>query len=249
MFDYLANPSRFLRLSDRLFMPVGVITCICLAYGLYLGLFASPADYQQGDTVRIIYIHVPAAWLALFGYVGLGLCGLFYVVWRHPLADIAARAIAPVGAVFALLTLITGALWGKPMWGAWWVWDARLTSMLILFFFYVAVIALANGFDRVERGSRPAALLALVGVLNVPIVKFSVDWWNTLHQPASLIRSGGVSVDPAMLTPLLLMLGGFHLYFAAVVILRMKTLLIERRITSLQLRHSGQPAAASEVGQ
>ena len=145
MFDYLANPSRFLRLSDRLFMPVGVITCICLAYGLYLGLFASPADYQQGDTVRIIYIHVPSAWLALFGYVGLGLCGLFYVVWRHPLADIAARAIAPVGAVFALLTLTTGALWGKPMWGAWWVWDARLTSMLILFFFYLGVIALANG--------------------------------------------------------------------------------------------------------
>lgn len=249
MFDYLANPSRFLRLSNRLFMPVGVITCICLAYGLYLGLFASPADYQQGDTVRIIYIHVPAAWLALFGYVGLGLCGLFYVVWRHPLADIAARAIAPVGAVFALLTLITGALWGKPMWGAWWVWDARLTSMLILFFFYVAVIALANGFDRVERGSRPAALLALVGVLNVPIVKFSVDWWNTLHQPASLIRSGGVSVDPAMLTPLLLMLGGFHLYFAAVVILRMKTLLIERRITSLQLRQNRTPAPASETGQ
>lgn len=195
MFDYLANPSRFLRLSNRLFMPIGVITCICLAYGLYLGLFASPADYQQGDTVRIIYIHVPAAWLALFGYVGLGLCGLFYVVWRHPLADIAARAIAPVGAVFALLTLITGALWGKPMWGAWWVWDARLTSMLILFFFYLGVIALANGFDRPERGSRPAALLAMVGVINVPIVKFSVDWWNTLHQPASLLRSGGPAVD------------------------------------------------------
>ena len=128
MFDYLANPSRFTRLSDRLFMPISIITVICLGAGLYLGLFASPADYQQGDTVRIIYIHVPAAWLALFGYVGLGLCGLFYIVWRHPLADIAARAIAPVGAVFALLTLITGALWGKPMWGAWWVWDARLTS-------------------------------------------------------------------------------------------------------------------------
>ena len=157
--------------------------------------------------------------------------------------------MAPVGAVFAMLTLVTGSLWGKPMWGAWWVWDARLTSMLILFFFYVAVIALANGFDRVERGSRPAALLALVGVLNVPIVKFSVDWWNTLHQPASLIRSGGVSVDPAMLTPLLLMLGGFHLYFAAVVILRMKTLLIERRITSLQLRQNRTPAPASETGQ
>ena len=236
MFDYLANPSRFVRLSNRLYMPVGVITCICLAYGLYLGLFASPADYQQGDTVRIIYIHVPAAWLALFGYVGLGLCGLFYVVWRHPLADIAARAIAPVGAVFALLTLITGALWGKPMWGAWWVWDARRAAMVSLFFFYLGVIALANGFDRPERGSRPAALLAMVGVINVPIVKFSVDWWNTLHQPASLLRSGGPAVDSSMLTPLLLMLVGAHGYFSLVVILRMRALLAERRLTALRLR-------------
>ena len=236
MFDYLANPSRFTRLSDRLFMPVSIITVICLGYGLYLGLFASPADYQQGDTVRIIYIHVPAAWLALFGYVGLGLCGLFYIVWRHPLADIAARAIAPVGAVFALLTLITGALWGKPMWGAWWVWDARLTSMLILFFFYLGVIALANGFDRPERGSRPAALLAMVGVINVPIVKFSVDWWNTLHQPASLLRSGGPAIDSSMLTPLVLMLIGTHGYFVIVVILRMRALLTERRLTAIRLR-------------
>ena len=243
MFDYFANPTRFVRIADALFWPLVVVASGLLMAGLYYGLIASPADYQQGDTVRIMYVHVPAAWLATLGYVAMGICALFYIVWRHPLADVALRAMAPVGAVFAMLTLVTGSLWGKPMWGAWWVWDARLTSMLILFFFYVAVIALANGFDRVERGSRPAALLALVGGLNVPIVKFSVDWWNTLHQPASLIRSGGVSVDPAMLTPLLLMLGGFHLYFAAVVILRMKTLLIERRITSLQLRHSRQPAA------
>ena len=249
MFDYFANPTRFVRIADTLFWPLVFVASGLLMAGLYYGLIASPADYQQGDTVRIMYVHVPAAWLATLGYVAMGICALFYIVWRHPLADVALRAMAPVGAVFAMLTLVTGSLWGKPMWGAWWVWDARLTSMLILFFFYVAVIALANGFDRVERGSRPAALLALVGVLNVPIVKFSVDWWNTLHQPASLIRSGGVSVDPAMLAPLLLMLGGFHLYFAAVVILRMKTLLIERRITSLQLRHSRQPAAASEAKQ
>ena len=236
MFDYLANPSRFTRLSDRLFMPISIITVICLGAGLYLGLFASPADYQQGDTVRIIYIHVPAAWLALFGYVGLGLCGLFYIVWRHPLADIAARAIAPVGAVFALLTLITGALWGKPMWGAWWVWDARLTSMLILFFFYLGFIALANGFDRPERGSRPASLLAMVGVINVPIVKFSVDWWNTLHQPASILRSGGPAIDSSMLTPLVLTLIGAHGYFVIVVILRMRALLAERRLAAIRLR-------------
>ena len=249
MFDYFANPTRFVRIADALFWPLVVVASGLLIAGLYYGLIASPADYQQGDTVRIMYVHVPAAWLATLGYLAMGICALFYIVWRHPLADVTLRAMAPVGAVFAMLTLVTGSLWGKPMWGAWWVWDARLTSMLVLFFFYVAVIALANGFDRVERGSRPAALLALVGVLNVPIVKFSVDWWNTLHQPASLIRSDGVSVDPAMLTPLLLMLGGFHLYFAAVIILRIKTLLIERRITSLQLRDNRQPTSANEVGQ
>ena len=236
MFDYLANPTRFMRLADLLIVPMAALAALLLAAGLYLGLLASPPDYQQGDTVRIMYVHVPAAWLATLGYVALGLCGLFYIVWRHPLADIALRAMAPVGALFAFLTLVTGALWGKPMWGAWWVWDARLTSMLILFFFYIAVIALTNAFDTPERGSRPAAILALVGLVNVPIVKFSVDWWNTLHQPASLVRSGGVSIDPMMLTPLLLMLAGTHLFFAVVVILRMKALLAERRIAALQLR-------------
>ena len=238
MFDYLANPTRFMRIAERLFWPMAVLAGGLIAAGLYYGLLASPPDYQQGDTVRIMYVHVPAAWLATLGYVALGLCGLFYVVWRHPLADIALRAMAPAGAMFAFLTLITGAFWGKPMWGAWWVWDARLTSMLILFFFYLGVIALANGFDQAERGSRPAALLALVGLVNVPIVKFSVDWWNTLHQPASLLRSGGVSIDQAMLLPLLLMLAGMHLYFAVIVILRMKALLAERRITSLELRQA-----------
>jgi heme exporter protein C len=239
MFDYFANPSRFMRIANRLLLPLVILSLTTGAIGLYFGLFVAPADYQQGDTVRIIYIHVPSAWLALFGYVGLGLCGLFYVVWRHPLADIAARAIAPVGAVFALLTLVTGALWGKPMWGAWWVWDARLTSMLILFFFYLGFIALANGFDRAERGSRPAALLALVGMINVPIVKFSVDWWNTLHQPASLLRSGGPAIDSSMLTPLILTLIAAHAYFAILVILRMRALLTERRLAALMLRPGG----------
>lgn len=236
MFDYLANPTRFMRIADALLRPLAVLGLLLIAGGLYYGLIASPADYQQGETVRIMYVHVPAAWLASMGYVALGLCGLFYVIWRHPLADIALRAIAPVGALFAFLTLFTGAFWGKPMWGAWWVWDARLTSMLILFFFYLGVMALADGFDRRERGSKPAALLAIVGLINVPIVKFSVDWWNTLHQPASLLRSGGVAIDGTMLTPLLLMLGGLHCYFAVIVIWRMKTQLAERRIRTIQLR-------------
>ena len=238
MFDYLANPARFMRIADRLFWPLVVIDTALIGAGLYYGLLNSPPDYQQGETVRIMYVHVPAAWIATLGYVALGLCGLFYLVWRHPLADVALQAMAPAGAMFAFLTLVTGAFWGKPMWGAWWVWDARLTSMLILLFFYLGVIALANGFDQPERGSRPAALLALVGVINVPIVKFSVDWWNTLHQPASLLRSGGVSIDQAMLVPLLLMLAGMHCYFAVIVILRMKAILAERRLTSLQLRQA-----------
>ena len=236
MFDYLANPARFMRIADRLFWPRVVIATGLIRAGLFYGLLNSPPDYQQGETVRIMYVHVPAAWIATLGYVALGLCGLFYIVWRHPLADVALRAMAPAGAMFAFLTLVTGAFWGKPMWGAWWVWDARLTSMLILLFFYLGVIALANGFDQPERGSRPAALLALVGVINVPIVKFSVDWWNTLHQPASLLRSGGVSIDQAMLVPLLFMLVGMNCYFAVIVILRMKAILAERRLTSLQLR-------------
>ena len=238
MFDYLANPARFMRIADRLFWPLVVSATVLIGAGLYYGLLNSPPDYQQGETVRIMYVHVPAAWIATLGYVALGLCGLFYIVWRHPLADVALRAMAPAGAMFAFLTLVTGAFWGKPMWGAWWVWDARLTSMLILLFFYLGVIALANGFDQPERGSRPAALLALVGVINVPIVKFSVDWWNTLHQPASLLRSDGVSIDQAMLVPLLLMLAGMHCYFAVIVILRMKAILAERRLTSLQLRQA-----------
>ena len=239
MLDYLANPSRFMRFANRMLLPLVMISSVSAAIGLYLGLFVSPADYQQGDTVRIIYIHVPAAWIALLGYVGLGLCSLFYIVWRHPLADVAARAIAPVGTVFAFLTLVTGALWGKPMWGTWWVWDARLTSMLILFFFYLGFMALANGFERTERGSRPAALLALVGLINVPIVKFSVDWWNTLHQPASLLRRGGPAIDPSMLTPLVFTLIAAHAYFAIVVILRMRALVAERRVAKLTLRPKG----------
>ena len=235
MFDYLANPARFMRIADRLFWPLVVIATGLIGAGLYYGLLNSPADYQQGETVRIMYVHVPAAWIATLGYVALGLCGLFYIVWRHPLADVALRAMAPAGAMFAFLTLVTGAFWGKPMWGSWWVWDARLTSMLILLFFYLGVIALANGFDQPERGSRPAALLALVGVINVPIIKFSVDWWNTLHQPASVLKIDGPAIDPSMLLPLFLMAGGMKAYFLAVVILRMRARLLARRVRALRL--------------
>ena len=229
MFDFFANPTRFQRIASAILPLLKLVTVISFACGLYWGLVTSPADYQQGDTVRIMYIHVPVAWLASSSYFILALCGLFYLVWRHPLADIGARAVAPVGALFAALTLITGALWGKPTWGTYWVWDARLTSMLVLFFFFVAYMALAGGFETRARGAKPAAILALVGAVNLPIVKFSVDWWNTLHQPASILRSGGVSIDASMLWPLMAMFIAFQCFFIVIVLMRMLRFLAEMR--------------------
>ena len=238
MFDYLANPTRFRKITTAI-LPVAVlVSAIALAFGLYLAFLASPADYQQGETVRIMYIHVPAAWMAMMCYLLMALSAVFYLVWRHPLADIGARAMALPGAGFALITLLTGSFWGRPMWGTWWVWDARLTSMLILFFLYLGYMALADGFERAERGSKPASLLMLVGVINLPIIKFSVDWWNTLHQGSSLLRLDGPSIDPAMLKPLLIMALAMLGWFIAITILRMNTLIIRRRITNLESRKS-----------
>ncbi|MFH1807061.1 MAG: heme ABC transporter permease [Pseudomonadota bacterium] len=230
-----AKPSVFLKLADTLMPWMIAITVITGGAGLYLGLFWSPADYQQGDTVRIMYIHVPTAWMGLFCYVGMAICGAMSLIWKHPLADIAARATAPVGAMFTALCLITGSLWGEPMWGTWWVWDARLTSMLILLFLYLGYMALVNAFDDPERGSKAGSALALVGVVNVPIVKFSVDWWNTLHQPASVARMDGPSIDPSMLWPLMLMAVAFTSYYFIILAIRVRSELNERRIRALQL--------------
>jgi heme exporter protein C len=238
MFDYLANPTRFRKITTAIFPVAVLVSAIALTFGLYLAFFASPADYQQGDTVRIMYIHVPAAWMAMMCYLLMALSAVFYLVWRHPLADIGARAMALPGAGFALITLLTGSFWGRPMWGTWWVWDARLTSMLILFFLYLGYMALADGFERAERGSKPASLLLLVGVINLPIIKFSVDWWNTLHQGSSVLRLDGPSIDPAMLKPLLIMALAMLGWFIAITILRMNTLIIRRRITNLESRKS-----------
>ena len=202
--------------------------------GLWLALGRSPADYQQGETVRIMYIHVPSAWMALFVYSCVAVASAAALIWRHPLADVAARAASPVGACFTFLALATGSLWGKPMWGTWWVWDARLTSVLILFFLYLAHMALARAFDDPVRGARAAAILALAGAVNVPIIKFSVDWWNTLHQPASVIRMDGPSIDPAMLLPLLLMAVGFTTFFVVVLILGMRAELVTAKLRAAQ---------------
>jgi heme exporter protein C len=238
MFDYLANPTRFRKITSAIFPVAVLVSAVALTLGLYLAFFASPADYQQGDTVRIMYIHVPAAWMAMMCYLLMALSAVFYLVWRHPLADIGARAMALPGAGFALITLLTGSFWGRPMWGTWWVWDARLTSMLILFFLYLGYMALADGFERAERGSKPASLLLLVGVINLPIIKFSVDWWNTLHQGSSVLRLDGPSIDPTMLKPLLIMALAMLGWFIAITILRMNTLIIRRRITNLESRKS-----------
>lgn len=230
-----ANPARFMRLSAVLMPWCGWGAAILLALGLYLALFVAPPDYQQGEAVRIMFVHVPAAWMASFVYGFMALTSAVALIWRHPLADLGAQAAAPLGAGFTLLCLVTGSLWGEPMWGTWWVWDARLTSVLVLFFLYLGYIALVNAFDDPTRGARAGAILALVGVVNLPIIKFSVDWWNTLHQPASVFRMGGPSIDRSMLIPLLVMALGFTLYFAAVLMLRIRTAILERKLRAVRL--------------
>ena len=210
-------------------VPALLVTAIGLAWGLFL----APADWQQGDAFRIIYVHVPAAWLASAGYGALALCSIASIIWRHPLADLAAAEIGPVGAAFAALCLISGSLWGKPMWGAWWVWDARLTSVLVLFFLYLGHIALIRAFDDPQRGYRAAAILALVGAVDLPIIKFSVNWWNTLHQPATITLTGAPTMALDMLWPLLVCAIGYTFVFAAIVTAQLRAAVMERRISGL----------------
>ena len=231
----LANPGRFLRLADAVLPWTAGLTLLTLAAGLVGALVFTPADYQQGESVKIMYVHVPAAWMALFIYTCIAVASAAALVWRHPVADLAARAASPVGAAFTFLALVTGALWGKPMWGTWWVWDARLTSVLVLFFLYLGHMAIANAFEEPARGRRAAAILALVGFVNVPIIKFSVDWWNTLHQPASVSRIGVPAIHASMLWPLLVMAVGFTLFFVTLLLVRMKAELLSARLRNLRL--------------
>ena len=236
MFDWLANPNRFNKITEKIQPYILLIAITTLISGLYFGLYDSPKDYQQGDAVRIMYVHVPSAWLASFLYFSLAISCVFYLVWKHPLADLVSSSIAPIGALFSALTLVTGSLWGKPMWGTWWVWDARLTSMLVLFFFYLGYILLSNAFERKIDGSKTASVLAIVGLINLPIVKFSVDWWHTLHQPASIIKIGGPSIDDKMLLPLILMIFALSFFSIYMVILNVKTKLIEKKCEALLLK-------------
>ena len=239
-----ANPTRFMQISDAVLPWLVAATLLLFAVGLYLALVVAPPDYQQGETVRIMFIHVPAAWLAMAIYTVIAAASIGSLIWRHPLADVAAKVAAPIGACFTALALITGMLWGKPMWGAYWVWDARLTSVLILFFLYLGLIALWQAIDEPSRAGRVAAILAIVGFVNVPIIKFSVDWWNTLHQSASIVRIDGPAIHPSILMPLLVMAVAFTCLFVVLQLLSMKAEILRRRVAALQ---AGRVARAVEA--
>jgi heme exporter protein C len=234
-----ANPTRFLKMANAALPYVWAVTALLFAIGLYGALLSAPADYQQGETVRIMFVHVPAAWMALFVYTVMALASALAIVFRHPLADVAAKAAAPIGAVFCFLALATGSLWGKPMWGAWWVWDARLTSMFVLMLLYVGYIAIWQAIEEPGRAALIARIVALVGFVNIPIIKFSVDWWNSLHQPASVFRMGGPTIDRSMLWPLLVMGLAYTFLFLALHLVSIRSEITERKLRNLRIARSG----------
>jgi heme exporter protein C len=238
-----ANPTEFLKLEAKLTPWFASVAAVSICIGL-VGASQAPPDYQQGETVLIMYLHVPAAWLSMFIYMVMSCAALGTLVWRHPLADAAQKAAAPLGAGFTLICLATGSLWGRPMWGTWWVWDARLTSVLVLFLFYLGLVALWRAIEEPSRAARAAGILTLVGVVDIPIIKYSVDWWNTLHQPASVFRMGGPTIALSMLWPLLVMAFGFTFLFSALHLAAVRNEVLRRRLRRLSLR-----IAAGESGE
>lgn len=230
-----ANPSRFLGLADRLIPIFAGLSFILFAIGLYLG-FTAPDDYQQGSTVLIMFVHVPSAWLAMMCYTLMSISALGTLVWRHPIADVSLRAAAPLGLVFTFLALLTGSFWGKPMWGTWWVWDARLTSVFILFLIYIGLIALARSIQEQTFAAKSLAVITLVGFTIIPIIKFSVDWWNTLHQPASVSKLGAPSMDAVYLYPLLIMALAFTFLFFALHLMNMRNEIMRRKLLVLKMK-------------
>ncbi|MES2905969.1 MAG: heme ABC transporter permease [Pseudomonadota bacterium] len=239
----LASPHRFVKLSGTALPFLSVIAFAVLAYGLWLVFFVAPDDYQQGASVKIMFLHVPSAWIAMSCYTLMASAAIGTLVFRHPLADITAKAAAPIGATFTFICLTSGSLWGKPMWGTWWVWDARLTSVLILFIMYLALIALWLAREDFSRAARSVAILTLAGFINIPIIKFSVDWWNTLHQPASVLKMSGPSIHPSLLTPLLVMALAFTLIFIVLLLMRMRAEILRRRLFTLQIKKAYGDAA------
>src|SRR2546421_11879830 len=240
----LVNPTRFLAFTARLLPWLAIATAAAFAIGLYLVWAVAPDDYQQGATVKIMFIHVPNAWLAMGVWTVMSIASIGTLVWRHPLADVAAKSAAPLGAAFTFLALLTGSLWGRPMWGTYWVWDARLTSVLVLFLMYLGVIALWRTVDDPSRAARAAAILTLVGAINLPVIKFSVDWWNTLHQPASVLRVEGPAIHPTILTPLLVMILAFTLLFLTLHLAAMRNEIMRRRVRTLMMMQADAAAGA-----
>jgi len=227
-FHSLGSPPRFYRLASSFTPWLGAASLLLILAATYLGLVVAPPDYQQGESYRIMFVHVPSAWMSLFVYVVMASAGLMALVWRVKLAEIIAVSSAPIGASFTLLALVTGSLWGKPMWGTWWVWDARLTSELVLLFLYLGVMALNSAIEDRRTGARAVAILALVGVVNIPIIHYSVEWWNTLHQGPTVTKFSAPSIAPSMLIPLLVMALGFKVYYLLVLFMRARCELLER---------------------
>jgi heme exporter protein C len=242
-----ANPSDFLRLAGKAIPILATVTAVLLVTGLYLAFFVAPADYQQGETVRIMYLHVPSAWLAMFIYTVMTASALGTLVFRHPLADAAQKAAAPLGAGFTFVCLVTGSLWGKPMWGTWWVWDARLTSVLVLFLIYLGIIAIWQVIEDPGKAARIAAVFTLVGAVNIPIIHFSVVWWNTLHQAASVFRLGGPTIAPTMLWPLLVMAVAFTLLFSTLHLMAIRNEILRRRMRRLSMLAASASEDASDA--
>jgi heme exporter protein C len=232
----IAHPGQFVAWTRPLLWPLVALTAILFAVGLWFSFFGSPEDYQMGHTVRIMYIHVPNAWLSQFTYVVMSISAIGTLVWRHPMADVSMKSAAPLGALFTALALFTGALWGRPTWGTFWEWDGRMTSTLVLLFIYLGIIALWRAFDDQLRAARVVAVFTLVGAVNIPIIKFSVDWWSTLHQPASVFRADGPTMPPSILTPLFLMFFAFTFLFLALHLKAMHTEVQRRRIQGLEHR-------------
>jgi len=246
IFHRYASPAEFLRLHANL-LPIAVAIAVLTGMlGLYSGLVMAPPDYQQGEAVRIMYIHVPAAWMSSMVYGFMALMSAIFLIWKHNLAELLARQAAAIGAVFTVITLVTGMLWGKPMWGAYWVWDARLTSVLLLFFLYLAYMGLSGLAPLQDRSKTACAWLCLIGAINLPIIKFSVDWWNTLHQPASILRMDGPSIDTSMLVPLLLMITAATALFVALLLVRADTALKQQKLRRLQIQKIARRNAAIE---
>jgi len=238
----LANPTRFLGYSRKMLPFAWGGAAILLATGLYMGLFVAPAERYQGDTARIMYLHVPMAYYGMFTYAVMAVAALGTLVWRHPLADVTAKAAAPLGAAFTFLALVTGSLWGRPTWGTWWVWDGRLTSVLVLFIMYLGLIALWRTVEDPGRASRAAAVLILVGTVNLPIIHFSVNWWNTLHQGNSLLTTDGPKMAADFLAPLFINLAGFTFLFVALLLQAMRNEILRRRVRNMQLSAAGAAA-------